>query len=99
MKPKSRKTGSQASQSVVPAGEGRQRPIFATPAKGRYLDATQLHRLEQSFREWVGATPRSNVRIIRQRILLIFLIIRHTGVKLNEVLGLDPVQDRILISI
>jgi molybdate transport system regulatory protein len=93
MKPKSRRTGIQASQSVAPAREGRQRPIFATPAKGKYLDATQLHRLEQSFREWVAATSRFDVRIARQRILLIFLIIRHTGVKLNEVLSLDPTQD------
>lgn len=93
MKQKTRRTGGQASQSVALTGEGRHGPIFATPAKGKYLDANQLHRLEQAFREWVGATPRSDVRIARQRILLIFLIIRHTGVKLNEVLSLDPIQD------
>ncbi|MFO7715111.1 TOBE domain-containing protein [Desulfosarcina sp.] len=93
MKPKTRRTGSQPSQSVTLTGEGRLSPIFATQAKGKYLDATQLHRLEQSFREWVGATPRSDVHFARQRILLIFLIIRHTGVKLNEVLSLDPIQD------
>lgn len=34
-----------------------------------------------------------DVRVSRRRILLIFLLIRYTGAKLNEVLGLDPFHD------
>jgi molybdate transport system regulatory protein len=33
------------------------------------------------------------VRLSRQRILLIFLLIRYTGARLNEVLALDPFRD------
>ena len=37
--------------------------------------------------------PRSDVRLSRRRILLIFLLIRYTGAKLNEVLALNPLWD------
>lgn len=57
------------------------------------LDTTQLNRLEQSFRDWVGNAGRSDVRFSRQRILIIFLLIRYTGAKLNEVLALDLFED------
>ncbi|MDD2605051.1 MAG: TOBE domain-containing protein [Desulfobacteraceae bacterium] len=59
----------------------------------RCLDTADLVRLEQSFRGWVGATPRRDVRLARQRVLLIFLLIRYTGARLNEVLALDPWED------
>ena len=36
---------------------------------------------------------RQDVRSSRRRILIIFLLIRYTGAKLSEVLGLDPFQD------
>lgn len=37
-------------------------------------------------------TSRADVRLARQRILAIFLLIRYTGAKLSEVLNLDPLQ-------
>ena len=49
--------------------------------------------MEQSFRQWVNASLRADVRLARRRILLIFLLIRYTGAKLNEVSGLDPFHD------
>jgi molybdate transport system regulatory protein len=61
--------------------------------ESRYLDPVQLNRLEQAFREWAQNTPRSDVQLSRKRILLIFLLIRYTGAKLNEVLALNPFQD------
>jgi molybdate transport system regulatory protein len=67
--------------------------IFSVTEKDKCLDAVQLHRLEQSFRSWVEASPRKDVQLSRRRILLIFLLIRYTGAKLSEVLGLDPFQD------
>jgi molybdate transport system regulatory protein len=60
---------------------------------GQCLDTNQLHGMEQSFREWVALSPRADVRVSRQRILIIFLLIRYTGAKLNEVLALDPFEE------
>jgi molybdate transport system regulatory protein len=57
------------------------------------FDTIQLKTLEESYREWVEASPRSDVRLSRKRILLIFLLIRYTGAKLNEILSLDPFHD------
>ena len=59
----------------------------------RYLDAVQLQKLEQSFRSWAEAPDRPDIGLSRKRILLIFLLIRHTGARLSEVLHLDPSGD------
>lgn len=67
--------------------------IVSVPKGSRYLDPVQLNRLEEAFREWAQGTPRSDVRLSRKRILLIFLLIRYTGAKLNEVLALNPLRD------
>ncbi len=64
-----------------------------TKSAGQYLDTAQLNLLEQSFREWAEESSRSDVRLARRRILLIFLLIRYTGAKLNEVLDLSPFRD------
>jgi molybdate transport system regulatory protein len=69
------------------------RNIVSLPEDRQYLDSGQFSRLEQSFREWVEETPRSDVRLSRKRILLIFLLIRYTGAKLNEVLSIKPLED------
>ena len=60
---------------------------------GRYLDTVQLEGLEQSFRSWAEESKRPDTRLSRRRILLIFLLIRYTGARLNEVLNLDPSID------
>jgi molybdate transport system regulatory protein len=67
--------------------------IVSVTHDSRCLDTVQLTRLEQSFRDWVEDTSRSDVRSSRKRILLIFLLIRYTGAKLNEVLVLNPFCD------
>lgn len=72
------------------ANHGR---IVSIPKEGQCLDAVQLGRLEQAFRKWADDSPREDVRNARQRILIIFLLIRFTGAKLNEVLALNPVED------
>jgi len=76
----------------MPEGAGHAR-IVATPDASRCLDTVQLNRLEQTFRQWVEGAARLDVRLSRKRILLIFLLIRYTGAKLNEVLALNPFQD------
>jgi len=67
--------------------------IISAPDEDQCLDTIQLKTLEESYRDWVDASPRSGVRLSRKRILLIFLLIRYTGAKLNEILSLDPFQD------
>ncbi len=63
------------------------------PDKKECLDSIRLSELEQSFRNWAKEASRSDVRMARYRILIIFLLIRYTGAKLSEVLNLDPFQD------
>jgi len=60
---------------------------------GQCLDMVQMNRLEQSFRSWAGGASRSDIRLSRRRILLIFLLIRYTGAKLSEVLAFNPFHD------
>ena len=67
--------------------------IYAVPQETRYLDPTDLAKLEQAFRLWERASSRADVRVSRKRILLIFLLIRYTGARLNEVLELDLRKD------
>jgi len=49
--------------------------------------------MESSFRRWANESRRADIRAARLRILLIFLLIRYTGAKLNEVLELAPQRD------
>ena len=67
--------------------------IYAVPQETRYLDPAGLAKLEQAFRLWERASSRADVRVSRKRILLIFLLIRYTGARLNEVLELDLRKD------
>lgn len=58
------------------------------------LDSSQLQHLEEAFRKWATESARRPDRhLSRRRILLIFLLIRHTGAKLNEVLTVNPSRD------
>jgi molybdate transport system regulatory protein len=67
--------------------------VVSVAENARCLDAAQLRNLEQSFRDWTE-TPRSHGRgMSRRRILLIYLLIRYTGARLNEVLKLEPQRD------
>ena len=81
--------------STVRANSGFINParIYAVPEETRCLDPTGLAKLEQVFRSWAKASPRADVRASRKRILLIFLLIRYTGARLNEVLALDLSKD------
>ncbi|AOY60216.1 TOBE domain-containing protein [Desulfococcus multivorans] len=89
MKPKA----SEATGPGSPPEEGPARGIRPMPDPDKTLDSIQLDALEQSFRKWITATPRRDVHRSRRRIFLIFLIIRYSGGKLSEVLGLDPTRD------
>lgn len=61
--------------------------------KNHYLDSFQLNRLEDVFFAWTYQAKRPDTTLSRIRICLIFMIIRYTGGKLNEVLSMDPLTD------
>lgn len=73
-----------------PPGHGR---LFPVPDAERCLDTDRLQDLEASFRRWARSSKRPDHKYSRNRILLIFLLIRYTGARLNEVLTLDPAKD------
>lgn len=85
--------GPVSGQRVLLQKEMKQSRIVPAPEEGRCLDFVQLGRLEHSFRTWAEDSPRGDVRLARRRILLIFLLIRYTGAKLNEVLAMNPFTD------
>jgi len=67
--------------------------ILKISRETKCLDTAQLEELEKSFRQWVEESMRSDVRLSRKRILLVFLLIRYTGGKLNEIANLDAQDD------
>lgn len=67
--------------------------MFTTLDQSDCLDTVGLSRLEKSFRRWAVASSSDKIRQSRHRILIIFLLIRYTGAKLNEVLALNLSAD------
>lgn len=67
--------------------------IFSVPKEVKCLDTAQLAELEKAFRRWVDESARSDVRTSRRRILLVFLLIRYSGGRLNEILTLNEQRD------
>ena len=67
--------------------------IFSDLEESRCLEPPDLSKLEDAFRSWSDESSRNDVRISRKRILLIFLLIRYTGARLNETLSLDLFRD------
>ncbi len=74
----------------IPVGGQPEGSHFSIPPNAKLLDTVQLAEMERSCRAWAEDSPRLDVCRSRQRILLIFLLIRHTGAKLHEVLELRP---------
>jgi len=74
---------------------GRYNPagIFSVPKEVKCLETAQLAVLENALRQWVDESARSDVRASRRRILLIFLLIRYSGGRLNEILTLNEQRD------
>ncbi|WP_092212650.1 TOBE domain-containing protein [Desulfoluna spongiiphila] len=62
--------------------------ILAPSEEDRYLDPVQLAELETAFRDWLTAAGRPDIRRSRERIFCIFLLIRYTGARLGEILGI-----------
>lgn len=66
--------------------------MTSAPTK-KYLDATELERLETAFRHWAKEAGARGSEAGRARMLLMFLLVRYTGSKLSEVLRLNLHQD------
>jgi molybdate transport system regulatory protein len=86
----SKNTGQSAGKALR---KGRGAPFQGGEASQRGLDPAQLSALEQAFRAWAVASRRQADRLSRQRLLLIFLLLRSTGARLGEVLGLNASRD------
>lgn len=65
---------------------------MSVPGAVRHLDSVQLAAVTQTLRDWAARSPRRDVRASRLRVLLAYLLLRWTGAKLGEVLGLDDRQ-------
>ncbi len=67
--------------------------IFQVPESVKYLTAAQLDVLSQSFASWLHVSRDARTRQSRSRIWLLFLLLRHTGMRLGEALELDDRSD------
>jgi molybdate transport system regulatory protein len=72
---------------------GWKKPNETVADQTRFLNPVELDRLEKAFRDWTNDNSRLDFNWSRKRILLVFLLIRYTGAKLNEVLRLNPSRD------
>ena len=79
-------------QSEHPSGSGPGTEV-AISDEEPCLDTIQLNLLEKSFRMWTVSSNRSDVRMSRRRISILFLLIRYTGAKLSEALAMNPLED------
>jgi len=73
--------------------EGAASRIFTVPEDVKHLDTRQLADLEECLRAWAGRAGRPDVVASRRRILLLYLIIRHTGARLGEACACHPARD------
>lgn len=60
--------------------------LLVVPDDVRCLDTSELARLESALRDWASRPVREDVRRSRSRMLAIFLLLRHTGARIGEVL-------------
>jgi molybdate transport system regulatory protein len=59
----------------------------------KYLSSAQLETLASAFRTWLQASRDERSRQSRTRLWLLFLLLRHTGMRLGEALELDDRSD------
>lgn len=67
--------------------------IFSVPEDVKFLDTLELARLEDAFTAWTERASRPDVAVSRNRVRLIYLMLRHTGARLGEVLALNDRTD------
>jgi len=67
--------------------------VFDVPENILHLDSRELILLEEGFRDWKQRTKRADYVRSRTRTFCLFLILRHTGARLGEILQLDERRD------
>ncbi|MDQ7831021.1 MAG: TOBE domain-containing protein [Desulfovibrionaceae bacterium] len=66
---------------------------FFVPDGVKHLDTVDLERLTGAFTQWAEAARRADSVASRRRVRLVYLVIRHTGARLGEVLAVDDRRD------
>lgn len=67
--------------------------IFSVPEDVKFLDTLELARLADAFSAWTERAGRPDVAVSRNRVRLIYLMLRYTGARLGEVLALNDRTD------
>ncbi|TIH12516.1 TOBE domain-containing protein [Marinifilum sp. JC120] len=75
---------SQTSESRLAPAE-----VFDVPENILHLSGRDLSILEEEFRGWKDGATRADYVRSRTRAFCLFLVLRHSGAKLGEILGLD----------
>lgn len=57
------------------------------------LDESQLNRLTNAFKAWLESAVTDHTRRVRGRYWLTFILLRHTGARIGEILSLDDGRD------
>lgn len=81
---------------VAPDGKGnapRASRMFQVPDTVKHPSPAQLETLTRSFRDSLLAARDVRTRQGRMRMWLLFLLLRHTGMRLGEALVLDDRED------
>ncbi len=71
------------------AGAPRACRLFTVSEGVRRLEGPQLEALTRAFEAWVEAARDERIRRSRERVFLVYLLLRYTGARLGEVLALD----------
>ncbi len=67
--------------------------LFNVTEGVRRLNKRQLKLLTEAFAAWLEASRDARTRRSRERVFLVFMMLRYTGARLGEVLALDERRD------
>lgn len=59
----------------------------------KHLSTEEMALAQNAFEAWCNAAANLEQRRSRSRVLLVFLLVRHAGLRLGEALGLDDEKD------
>jgi len=77
----------------VRARDPRPSRMFFVPEGVRYLDGMQIDALTRAIDDWMHQARTPQIHLSRQRLRLVYLMLRHSGAKVGEVLALDDTND------
>lgn len=63
--------------------------VFVVPGDVRHLGSAQMDLLRDAFTAWRDKAERADSLRSRERMRMLFLLLRHSGARLGEVLSLD----------